>query len=95
MELGSVDRDRAERDLIARSVMVDIEPDGRIVLPVKVREKMGFAEDDLKSGAEAVFVGAANRFKLYRKDVYEAADDDDDEDDVDPLARVGRNVRVS
>ena len=95
MELGSVDRERAERDLIARSVMVDIEPDGRIVLPVKVRETMGFAEDDLKSGAEAVFVGSANRFKLYHKDVYEADDDDDDEDDVDPLARVGRNVRVS
>ena len=33
MELGSPERDRAERDLISRSVMVEIEPDGRIVLP--------------------------------------------------------------
>ena len=45
MEMGSPERTRAERDLISRSVMVEIEPDGRIVLPARVREKMGFAVD--------------------------------------------------
>lgn len=95
MELGSPARDRAERDLIARSVMVDIEPDGRIVLPQKVREKMGFLGDDLKSGGEAVFAGATNRFKLFRKETYDASADEDDEDDgVDPLTLVGRNAKV-
>ncbi len=95
MELGSKDRDRAERDLISRSVMVEIEPDGRIVLPAKVREKMGFLGNDLAAdGGECVFAGFTNRFKLYRREVYEAELADDDEDDTDPLTLVGRASRT-
>ncbi len=92
MEIGSKARERAERELISRSVMIEIEPDGRLVLPPRVREKMGFLGDDLARGGEAVFAGAANRFKLYRREVYEAemADEDDEDDGVDPLALVGR-----
>ena len=94
MELGSPERDRAERDLISRSVMVEIEPDGRIVLPQKVREKMGFPGGDLAAaGGEAVFAGATNRFKLYRAEVYEAEQAEEDEDDTDPLTLVGRAAR--
>jgi len=92
MEMGSPERDRAERDLISRSVMVEIEPDGRIVLPLKVRAKMGFAPDD--SAGEAAFAGFTNRFKLYRRDVYDAENEDDDDDGVDPLALVGRASRA-
>ena len=90
MELGS-----PERDLISRSVMIEVEPDGRIVLPPKVREKMGFAGDSLSGGGEAAFAGYTNRFKLYRREVYEAElADEDDDDGVDPLALVGRAARV-
>jgi MraZ protein len=93
MELGSPARDRAERDLISRSVMVEIDNEGRIVLPQKVREKMGFT-GDLPSQAEAAFAGFTNRFKLYRREVYEAElAEDDDDDGVDPLALVGRASR--
>ena len=91
MELGSKDRDRAERDLISRSVMVEIEPDGRIVLPLKVRAKMGFGPDE---AGEAAFAGYTNRFKLYRREVYDAEFNDDDDDGVDPLALVGRASRA-
>jgi MraZ protein len=95
MELGSPARDRAERDLISRSVMVEIEPDGRIVLPAKVRAKMGFVGDDLAKGDEAAFAGFTNRFKLFRRDVYDAElADEDDDDGVDPLALVGRSARA-
>jgi len=94
MEMGSPERIRAERDLISRSVMVEIEPDGRIVLPPKVREKMGFHGDDLASGGEAAFAGFTNRFRLYRKEVYEAELAEDDEDDIDPLTLVGRHKRT-
>ncbi|MFZ1481934.1 MAG: division/cell wall cluster transcriptional repressor MraZ [Paracoccaceae bacterium] len=93
MDLGSAERDRAERDLISRSVMIEIEPDGRIVLPPKVREKMGFLGEDLSPGGEAAFAGFTNRFKLYRREVYEAELADDDEDDTDPLTLVGRARR--
>lgn len=94
MELGSRARDRAERDLISRSAMVEIDPEGRIVLPPKVREKMGLQADELPAGGEAAFAGFTNRFKLYRRETYEAElAEDDDDDDVDPLALVGRASR--
>jgi MraZ protein len=93
MEMGSAERTRAERELISRSVMVEIEPDGRIVLPPKVREKMGFS-GDVPSNAEAAFAGFTNRFRLYRREVYDAELAEDDEDDTDPLTLVGRHKRT-
>lgn len=87
---GSKERLRAERDLITLSATIDIDEDGRIVLPPKVRDKLGIASEHLKEGAEAVLAGATNRFTLWRKDIYEAEFlDDDEEDDIDPLALLG------
>lgn len=93
MDMGSPERVRAERDLISRSVMVEIDSDGRIVLPPRVREKMGFA-GDIPGEAEAAFAGFTNRFRLYRREVYEAELEADDEDDTDPLTLVGRHKRA-
>ncbi|WP_374641766.1 division/cell wall cluster transcriptional repressor MraZ [Tabrizicola sp.] len=94
MEMGSPERTRAERDLISRSVMVEIDADGRIVLPPRVREKMGFA-GDLPPDAEAAFAGFTNRFRLYRREVYDAElAEDDEDDDIDPLTLVGRHKRT-
>ena len=93
MEMGSPERVRAERDLISRSVMLEIEPDGRIVLPPKVREKMGFSGEDLAGGGEAAFAGFTNRFRLYRREVYDAELAEDEDDDIDPLTLVGRHKR--
>ncbi|MFP5480837.1 MAG: division/cell wall cluster transcriptional repressor MraZ [Alphaproteobacteria bacterium] len=93
MEMGSPERTRAERDLISRSVMVEIDGDGRIVLPQKVREKMGFS-GDLPGDAEAAFAGFTNRFRLYRKEVYEAELEAEEDDDIDPLTLVGRHKRA-
>lgn len=94
MPLGSPERNKSERELVSRSAMVEIEPDGRIVLPPKVREKMGFPGGDLFTGGEAAFAGFTNRFKLYRKEVYEAElAEDDEDDDIDPLTLVGRASR--
>lgn len=94
MPLGSKDREKAERDLIMQSAEIEIDDDGRIVLPVPVREKMGFGPSDLDSGGMASFAGVTNRFKLYRQDVWKAEmaalDDEDDDDDADPLAAVSK-----
>lgn len=92
MEMGSPERDRAERELISRSVMAEIEPDGRIVLPAKVREKIGFSLQDM-AGGEAAFAGFTNRFKLFRRETYEAEQALDEEDGLDPLTLVGRANR--
>ena len=95
MEIGSPERDRAERDLISRSVLVEIEPDGRVVLPAQVRAKMGYGPDELtKGGFEAAFAGYTNRFKLFRRETYDAElAAEDDGDGTDPLALVGRAAR--
>ncbi len=98
MPLGSKDRDKAERDLIMQSAEIEIDDDGRIVLPIPVREKMGFGPNDLDAGGMASFAGVTNRFKLYRQSVWAsemaALDDEDDEDDGDPLAAVSKYAKA-
>lgn len=93
MDDGSDERIKAELNLITRSAMIEIEPDGRIVLPPKVREKIGLV-GEIGDKAEVAFAGLSNRFRLYRRDVYDAEfADDGDDDDVDPLTLVGRHKR--
>jgi len=95
MEWGSEDREEAERELISRAVMVEIEPDGRFVLPQRVREKIGFGADLLDTGGSAVLAGFTNRFKLYRREVYDAEQAErEKKKSVDPLALVGRHKRA-
>ena len=53
----------------------------------------GFARCDEVAG-EAAFAGFTNRFKLYRREVYDGENADDDDDGVDPLALVGRAARA-
>ena len=42
----------------------------------------------------AAFAGFTNRFRLYRREVYEAELAQDDDDDIDPLTLVGRHKRT-
>lgn len=94
MEDGSDERIKAELNLMTRSAMVEVEPDGRIVLPPRVREKIGLA-GEIPERAEVTFAGLSNRFRLYLRETYDAefaADDDDD--DTDPLTLVGRHKRT-
>jgi hypothetical protein len=62
------------------------------VLPAKVRAKMGFLEVD--AGGEAAFAGYTNRFKLYRREIYDAEFAEDQDGGIDPLALVGRASRA-
>ena len=89
---GSRDRDRAERDLITRSATVEIDEDGRIVLPPQVREKLALTAEMIAAGFEAAFAGATNRFKLFRRDVYiaQSAAEDEDDDGEDALALLSK-----
>ena len=93
MELGSEDREDAEWELMGNSVMVEIEPDGRIVLPLPVRAKMGFLGDDLAQGGEAVFLGTNKNFRLYRREVFDARAAARKSRGVDPIALVGRATK--
>ena len=44
--------------------------------------------------ATAAFAGFTNRFRLYRKEVYEAELEAEEDDDIDPLTLVGRHKRA-
>ncbi len=68
---GSPKRRFLERNLITLSVTVEVDDDGRIVLPQKVREKIGIAAEHLSAGVEATFAGALETFQLWKRDVYE------------------------
>jgi MraZ protein len=90
---GSKARLKAERDLITLSATAELDDDGRIVLPPRVREKLGITAEMLKDGVETALAGATNRFTIWRKDVYDdqfLGADDDEDDDLDPLALLGQ-----
>ena len=65
---GTPRRRLLERNFITLSQTVDVDDDGRIVLPAKVREKLALDG----AGDEAVFAGTLETFQLWRADTYEA-----------------------
>lgn len=69
---GAPRRRFLERNLITLSVTVEVDEDGRIVLPQKVRDKIGLTSDHLAEGAEATFAGALETFQLWSRQAYEA-----------------------
>lgn len=70
---GSPQRKALTKNYITASHVAEVDDDGRIVLPAKVRERMGLAPDDMKDGAEATFAGTLDTFQLWRRDSYDAA----------------------
>jgi MraZ protein len=90
LPIGSKQRQIAERDLITRSLTVEIDENGRIVLPQKVRDKVGFVDGD-----ETAFAGTLDRFQIWKRDTYDAIsgrlDDEEDElpEGMDVLSLLG------
>lgn len=72
LPLGSQKRRILERNMITLSATIEIDDDGRIVLPAKVRDKIGIGADDLAKGAEAVFAGALDTFQIWKSATYDA-----------------------
>ena len=71
MKTGDKARRYLQRNVITLSQELDIDEDGRIVLPPKGREKMGLAAEALKDGAEAIFAGMLDSFQIWHRPVYE------------------------
>ncbi len=70
--MGSPQRRYLERNMITLSLLVEIDDDGRIVLPQKGRDKIGISPEELKEGQEAVFAGTLNKFQIWKGATYEA-----------------------
>lgn len=84
LPLGSKPREKAELNLIQRSIVVEIDDDGRIVLPQQVRDKIGLgAADQLAS--EVAFAGVLEKIRLWRRTTFEQANAAADEDDEEVL----------
>lgn len=97
LPIGSKERRALERHLVVLSVTLEIDEDGRTVLPPPVRAKIGLSAED--AAADIVFTGALDCFEIWKKATYDAemaALDDlgsslvaGDEDILSLLGRVG------
>ncbi len=69
-----------ERKLSTQATYAQVDENGRIVLPAKLREKFGIA-------SEAVFAGMNDKFQIWNPEAYDADMDDlgEDLDVVNPL----------
>ena len=65
MKKGSEDRKMLERIYHGHSFPTQIDEDGRIILPQKLREKLGLTD-------AAYFIGASDRFELWKPETFEA-----------------------
>lgn len=63
LKRGSTQRRWLEKLMNAQSVDLEIDREGRLVLPLKIREKLGF-----DNGIEAVFAASGDYVKAYLPD---------------------------
>ncbi|SLN20022.1 cell division protein MraZ [Pseudooctadecabacter jejudonensis] len=77
---GSVQRKKASRKILGKSWETEIDKDGRIVLPQRLREQIGLT-------GLATMTAMGDYFELWDAGTYERfeAEEDDDDDDIDPL----------
>ncbi|MDB6452082.1 division/cell wall cluster transcriptional repressor MraZ [Falsirhodobacter sp. 20TX0035] len=68
---GSPQRRILERNYITLSATIEVDEDGRIVLPPKVRDKLGLSADAIKATVEAVFAGTLNTFQIWTRDAFD------------------------
>ena len=65
MQRGSPERLMLEDLMHGKSMETQIDEDGRLVLPQRLREKIGLKD-------EAFFISAGDYFKIWKPDTYEA-----------------------
>jgi MraZ protein len=69
LPIGSRERRALERHMVVLSVTLEIDDDGRIVLPPPVRAKIGL---EAEAGAsDVIFAGALDYFELWKKSTYD------------------------
>ncbi len=83
---GSERKQKLSRLIIGQSIKLDIDKDGRTVMPIKQRQKLGLTEGEL------TFSGLGDYFEIWKADVFgeEVTEDlsgwlDTQEDGFDPL----------
>lgn len=73
---GSAKRKNASRFILGKSQEIEIDKDGRIVLPKERREQLGLGD----TGGMLTMVGMGEYFEIWSKDKYDALEASMDED---------------
>ena len=88
---GSPERRILEHLFHGQSYPTEVDGDGRLVLPQKLREKIGLE-------GEAFFIGSGDTFKIWKPETYEAVELaktraflEQQPEDFDPLSLLGRS----
>ena len=83
---GSANKKKLSRLIIGQSIKLDVDKDGRTVMPIKQRQKLGLTDGEL------TFSGLGDHFEIWKAETFskEVADDlsdwlDGQEDGYDPL----------
>ena len=86
MPRGSANKKKLQRLIIGQSIKLDVDKDGRTVMPLKQRQKLGITDGELTFG------GLGDHFEIWKADVFseEVSSDlnewlDEQEDGFDPL----------
>jgi MraZ protein len=78
MPLGSKERKMLERIYQSFALPTQVDDDGRIVLPQKLRDKIGL-------DGEAFFIAAGDRFEIWKPETYAAEVGDEAEEWLDQM----------
>lgn len=90
---GSMERRMLERMINGQSLQTNVDETGRLVLPAKLRAKIGLE-------SEAYFIATGDTFQLWKTDTFEAIEAsktdawlDEFPDDFDPLTLLDKKGR--
>lgn len=71
LDIASKERLKADYYFFTQSFEVEIDDDGRVVLPPKVRDKLGMTPEELSKGLEASFNGTNGSFNIWHRRDYD------------------------
>ncbi len=87
MKRGSMERRMLEKLFNGQSLQTNIDDTGRIVLPAKLRQKIG-----LEAAEDAYFIATGDTFQIWKPETYEEVEEqkteawlDEFPEDFDPL----------
>jgi len=90
MPLGDANRTRLSRLILGQSIRLVVDKDGRIVMPIRQRQKLGLTE------GEVYFSGVGDHFEIWKADTFSASVGKgltdwlaDQPDGFDPLSLLG------
>jgi len=82
LPLGDAKRRILQRNYITLSLVTEVDEDGRIVLPTRVREKLALGQGDIGPATELTFAGVLDTFHLWKSTTYDAEIRPKDEADL-------------